>query len=155
MDGRGSGSDMDSRMYQDIFATEFVDMFPRTNGDILVHTILAGTGSWWPTSIRTYRAMLRRSCWCQGKINKGWKVAYFRAFCKVSIIREALRKARFSCMETYLLCSSTGEKVDDRKNAVGFRLWIRCSGLWHWDCCQKRPQFKSLDTKRQTWQWNK
>ena len=25
---------MDSRMYQDIFATEFVDMFPRTNGDI-------------------------------------------------------------------------------------------------------------------------
>lgn len=34
-----------SRMYQDIFATEFVDMFPRTNGDILVHTILAGTGS--------------------------------------------------------------------------------------------------------------
>ena len=45
MDERGSGSDMDSRMYQDIFATEFVDMFPRTNGDILVHTILAGTGS--------------------------------------------------------------------------------------------------------------
>ena len=23
-------------MYQDIFATEFVDMFPRTNGDILI-----------------------------------------------------------------------------------------------------------------------
>ena len=47
---------MDSGMYQDIFATEFVDMFPRTNGDMLVHTILAGTGSRLPTSIRTYRA---------------------------------------------------------------------------------------------------
>lgn len=41
-----------------------------------------------------------------------------------------------------------------RKNAVGFRLWIRCHRLWHWDCCQSRPQFKPLDTKRQTWQWN-
>ena len=41
MDGRGSGCDMDSRMYQDIFATEFVDMFPLTNGDVLVQTILA------------------------------------------------------------------------------------------------------------------
>lgn len=50
---------MYSRMYQDIFTTEFVDMFPRTNGDILVHTILAGTGSRLPTSIRTYRATLR------------------------------------------------------------------------------------------------
>lgn len=30
-------------------------------------------------------------------------MAYFRDFCEVSIIREALRKARFSCMETYLL----------------------------------------------------
>ncbi len=30
-------------------------------------------------------------------------MAYFRAFCDSSIIREALRKARFSCMETYLL----------------------------------------------------
>mgnify|MGYP000392218387 FL=1 len=28
-------------MYQDMFAAEFIDMFPRTNGDILVHTILA------------------------------------------------------------------------------------------------------------------
>lgn len=33
-------------------------------------------------------------------------------------------------METYLLCSSTGEKVDGRKNAVGFRLWIRCQAFW-------------------------
>ena len=63
------------------------------------------------------------------------KVAYFQDFCEVSIIREALWKARFSCMETYLLCSSTGEKVDDRKNAVGFSLWIRCHRLWHWDRC--------------------
>ena len=45
MDGRGSDCDMDSRMYQDIFATEFVDMFPRTNGDILVHAILVWIGS--------------------------------------------------------------------------------------------------------------
>lgn len=49
-------------------------------------------------------------------------MAYFRAFCKVGIIREALRKARFSCMETYLLFNLTGEKVNGRKNAVGFRL---------------------------------
>ena len=90
----------------------------------------------------------RRSVCCQEKINKSQKVAYFRAFCEVSIIRGALRKARFSCRETYLFCSSTGEKVDDRKNAVGFRLWIRCHKLWHWDCCQRRPQFKLLDTKR-------
>lgn len=32
---------MDSGMYQDIFDIEFVDMFPQTSGDILVHTILA------------------------------------------------------------------------------------------------------------------
>ncbi len=51
---------MYSRMYQDIFATKFVDMFPRTNGDILVYTILAGTGSRCLTSIRTFRAMLKR-----------------------------------------------------------------------------------------------
>ena len=56
-------------------------------------------------------------------------MACFRAFCKVSIIRDALQKARFSCMETYLLFSLMGEKVDSRKNAVGFRLWIRCLQL--------------------------
>ena len=39
------------------------------------------------------------------------KVAYFRAFCEVGTIREALRKARFSCMETYLLFGLTGEKL--------------------------------------------
>ena len=38
--GRGSGCDMYSRMYQDIFATKFVDMFPRTNGDMLLHFVL-------------------------------------------------------------------------------------------------------------------
>ena len=58
-------------------------------------------------------------------------MAYFRAFCEVSIIREALRKARFSSMETYLLVRLNGERVDDRKNAVGFRLWIKCHRLWH------------------------
>ena len=57
-------------------------------------------------------------------------MAYFRAFCKVGIIREALRKARFSYMETYLLFSLIGEKVDGRKNVVGFRLWIRCQAFW-------------------------
>ena len=80
-------------------------------------------------------------------------MAYFRAFCKVSIIREALRKARFSCMETYLLFSLTGEKVDGRKISVGFRLWIRCHRLWHWDCCQRRPQLGPLDTRRGSRQW--
>lgn len=45
MNGQGSGCDMDSRMYQDIFATEFVDMFPQTNGDIWVHAILVWIGS--------------------------------------------------------------------------------------------------------------
>ena len=56
-------------------------------------------------------------------------MAYFRAFCEVSILREALRKARFSCMETYLLFSLTEGKVDLREIAVGFRLWIRCLRL--------------------------
>jgi len=42
-------------------------------------------------------------------------VAYFRAFCEVSIIREALRKAQFSCLETYLLFGLIKEKVDGRK----------------------------------------
>jgi len=42
---QGSGCDMDSGMYQEFSATEFVDMFPRTNGDILVHAILVWTGS--------------------------------------------------------------------------------------------------------------
>lgn len=82
-------------------------------------------------------------------------MAYFRAFCEVSIIREALRKARFSCMEIYPLFNLTREKVDDPKIVVGFRLWIRCRGLWHWDCCHSLPQFKPLDTKKQTWQWNR
>ncbi len=45
MDERGSGCNMGSRMYQGIFATEFVDMFPQTNGDILVQTILVWIGS--------------------------------------------------------------------------------------------------------------
>ena len=30
---------MDSELYQYFFATEFVDMFPQTNGDILLHYI--------------------------------------------------------------------------------------------------------------------
>ena len=39
------------------------DMFPQTNGDILLHFILVWIGSRKLTSIRTYRAMLRR-CVC-------------------------------------------------------------------------------------------
>lgn len=61
MDERGSDCDMDSGMYQDIFTTEFVDMFPQTNGDVLVQTILAVTGSICLTSIWTYRAIV--SAW--------------------------------------------------------------------------------------------
>ena len=70
MDERGSGCDMGSGMYQDIFTTEFVDMFPQTNGDVLVQTILAVTGSICLTSIRTYRAMWRQSAFCRKKPNK-------------------------------------------------------------------------------------
>ena len=46
-------------MYQDIFATEFIDMFPQTNGDIWVHAILVWIGSRKLTSIWTYRTMWR------------------------------------------------------------------------------------------------
>ena len=60
MDKQGSGCDMDSGMYQDFLATEFVDMFPQTNGDILLQSTLVWTGSRKLTSIRTYRAMLSR-----------------------------------------------------------------------------------------------
>ena len=45
MDERGSDGKLDSRMYQDFLAIEYVDIFPRTNGDILVHTILVWIGS--------------------------------------------------------------------------------------------------------------
>ena len=60
MDGRGSDCDMDSELYQYFFATEFVDMFPQTNGDILLHSILVWIAFRKLTSIRTYRAMWRR-----------------------------------------------------------------------------------------------
>lgn len=55
--------------------------------------------------------MWRRYVCCQEKINKCQKVAHFQAFCEVGIIREALRKARFSRMETYLL----NESAETRK----------------------------------------
>lgn len=45
VDERGSGCDMDSGMYRDFLATEFVDMFPQTNGDIWAHVILVWIGS--------------------------------------------------------------------------------------------------------------
>lgn len=45
MDERGSGCDMDSGMYRDFLATEFVDMFPQTNGDIWAHVTLVWIGS--------------------------------------------------------------------------------------------------------------
>ena len=71
MDGRGSDCDMDNEMYHYFFATEFVDMFPQTNGDILLQSTLVRISSRKLTSIRTYRAMLRRSVCCQEKMNKG------------------------------------------------------------------------------------
>ena len=80
MNRRGLGCDMDSGMYQEFSATEFVDMFPQTNGDIWVHAILVWIGSRKLTSIWTYRAMWRLCACCQGKINKCQKAAYFRAF---------------------------------------------------------------------------
>ena len=63
---------------------------------------------------------LRRCVCCQEKINKCRKVAYFRAFCKVDIIREALRKARLYYMETYLLLGLIGENLSSRRITVGF-----------------------------------
>nr|DAQ74269.1 MAG TPA: hypothetical protein [Caudoviricetes sp.] len=51
-------------------------------------------------------------------------------------------------METYLLFGLIGEKLSRRRIVVRFRLRIRCQRLWHQDCCQSRPQFKPLDTKR-------
>lgn len=62
------------------FVTEYVDMFPQTNGDILLQSILVWTGSQKLTSIRMYRPMSRLCACCQGKINKCQKVAYFWAF---------------------------------------------------------------------------
>ena len=53
--------------------------------------------------------MLRRSVCCQK--NKCQKEAYFRAFCKVSIIGEALRKVRFSYMEIYPLSEFAGPLI--------------------------------------------
>ena len=61
MDGRGSDCDMDSELYQYFFATEFVDMFPQTNGDVLLQSILVWIGSRKLTSISTYRAKKRIS----------------------------------------------------------------------------------------------
>ena len=52
-------------MYQYFFVTEFVDMFPQTNGDILEHSILVWIGSRKLTSIRTYRAIVRQSFTCR------------------------------------------------------------------------------------------
>lgn len=45
MDGRGSDCVMDSELYQYFFATEYVDMFPPTNNDILLQSILVWIGS--------------------------------------------------------------------------------------------------------------
>ena len=68
MNRRGSDCDMDNEMYQYFFATEFVDMFPRTNGDILLQSTLVWIGSRKLTSIRTYR--VTRNVW---RCWKKWK----------------------------------------------------------------------------------
>jgi len=60
VDGRGSDCDMDNEMYQYFFATEFVDMFPQTNGDILLQSTLVWIGSRKLTSISTYRAIAKQ-----------------------------------------------------------------------------------------------
>lgn len=49
---------MDSELYQYFFATEFVDMFPQTNGDILLQSTLVWIGYRKLTSIWMYRATL-------------------------------------------------------------------------------------------------
>ena len=55
--------------------------------------------------------ILRRFVCCQEKINKCRKVAHFQTFCKVSIIRKALRKVRFSYMEIYPLSEFAGPLI--------------------------------------------
>ena len=55
--------------------------------------------------------MWRRSVCCQEKINKYQKAAYFQTFCKISIIRGALRKVRFSYMEIYPLSEFAGQLI--------------------------------------------
>jgi len=61
---------MDSELYQYFFATEFVDMFPQTNGDILLQSTLVWIGSRKLTSISTYRSMWRRWSWCHERSSK-------------------------------------------------------------------------------------
>ena len=85
------------------FVTEYVDMFPQTNGDILLQSILVWIGSQKLTSIRMYRAMLRLCACCQGKINKCQKAAYFRAFFGGLDLCQTPEKARLFYAETYLL----------------------------------------------------
>lgn len=70
-------------------------------------------------------------------------MAYFRAFCKVGIIREALRKARFYYMETYLFFGLTGVCLGSRRIAVWFRLWIRCQRLQIRDILMKSDKLKT------------
>ena len=48
-------------MYQYFFATEFVDMFSQTNGDVLLQSTLVWIGFRKLTSISTYRAKKRIS----------------------------------------------------------------------------------------------
>ena len=67
MDGRGSDCDIDSELYQYFFATEFVDMFPQTNGDILLQSTLVWIGSRKLTSIRTYHAIQNVRRYWKGK----------------------------------------------------------------------------------------
>ena len=47
-------------MYQYFLATEYVDMFPQTNGDILLQSTLVWIGSRKLTSISTYRAIAKQ-----------------------------------------------------------------------------------------------
>ena len=139
MNRRGLGCDMDSGMYQEFSATEFVDMFPQTNGDILVHTILVWIGSRWPTSIRTYRAMWRLWCWCQEKISKYQKVAYFRAFSEVVISSLTDEKVRPYYTETYLL----------RKCVSGCDLGLDNA---NWVCGLDVRDFEVILKKEKSWQ---
>lgn len=53
----------------------------------------------------------------------------FTGFLQGECHQRGLRKARRLCRKTYLLFGLTGEKVDGRKIAIGFRLWIRCHRL--------------------------
>ena len=96
------------------------------------------------------QCMSRRSYWCQGKINKCQKAAYFRAFSEVGIKALTSEKARLFYMETYLLrkCVSGCDLGLDNAN------WVCGLDVGHfWEDAEKWQPIRQLDTKGIFGQW--